>query len=79
MGANNYTNIGNLLVAVGGDLITAIDGKKVGSMDELNELMDGFKVGQVISLDFLRSGQARKIKVTLEEMPRVQNPLFPVP
>jgi putative serine protease PepD len=69
-GADSYTSLGNLLVAVGGDLITAMEGKPVKSMDDLNEHMEGFEVGQVISVKILRDNKPKTVKVTLEEMPR---------
>ncbi len=69
-GGTGYLRIGNLLVAIGGDLIIAAEGKRIESMDELNELMDGFSVGQVIELTILREGQKINLKVRLEEMPR---------
>ncbi len=70
LGASRYLRLGNLLVAVGGDLIVAVNGREIESMDELNELMEGYSVGQTIELTVLRKGRKMKVKVRLDEMPR---------
>lgn len=52
-----------------GDIITAIDGTKVNSMDELNDVKNRKKIGDEILLDVYRSGETKQIKIKLEEMP----------
>jgi len=49
-----------------GDVITAIDGKKVVSSNELFLLLEKFKVGDSINVSLLRDGKAVQVKVTLE-------------
>ncbi len=70
MGASRYLRIGNLLVAVGGDLIISFDNKKVESMDDLNEYISGHDVGDVVEVGVIRNGRETTLKVKLEEMPR---------
>ena len=52
-----------------GDIITAIDGNKVNSMDELNDIKNKKKIGDEIALDVYRSGETKQIKIKLAEMP----------
>jgi len=49
-----------------GDVITAIDGKKVESSNELFLSLEKFKVGDSINVTLLREGKAVQVKVTLE-------------
>jgi len=49
-----------------GDVITAIDGKKVESPNELFILLENYKVGDVVNLSLLRDGKNLITKVTLE-------------
>jgi len=49
-----------------GDVITAVDGKKVESANELFILLENYKVGDVVSISLLRDGKVIQTKVTLE-------------
>jgi S1-C subfamily serine protease len=49
-----------------GDVITAIDGKKVESSNELFLVMEKHKVGDTINVTLLRDGKTVQAKVTLE-------------
>ena len=49
-----------------GDVITAVDGKKVESPNELFILLENYKVGDVVNLSLLRDGKNLLTKVTLE-------------
>jgi len=69
-GADTNVRLGNVIVATGGDLIVSINGRGIATMDELNEMMDGFEPGQTVTLRVLRGGQELFTKVRLEEMPR---------
>lgn len=70
LGADSKIRVGNLILSVGGDLIISIDGKRVKSMDDLNDYMDGRSAGQTVTLKVLRDGKITAVKVNLEEMPR---------
>ena len=52
-----------------GDVITAIDGIKVNTMNELNDIKNNKKIGDEINLDVYRSGETKQIKIKLAEMP----------
>ncbi len=69
-GADANVRLGNVVVASGGDLIVSINGRSIATMDELNEVMDGFEPGQTVTLRVLRGARELMIKVRLEEMPR---------
>ncbi len=51
-----------------GDLITAIDGKKIASNDDLFKAMDRFKVGDTIQVTCTRGGKERKVEVKLQSI-----------
>lgn len=69
-GTTRNERFGNLVIAAGGDMITAINGREVRTMDEFNDMMDGFEAGTVITLKVIRDGKTRYIKARLDEMPR---------
>jgi S1-C subfamily serine protease len=56
-------------VRLGGDLITEVDGKKLKSMDELVEIIQGSKPGDQLELKILRDGQEKTADVTLGTQP----------
>jgi S1-C subfamily serine protease len=49
-----------------GDVIVAIDGKNVGSPNELYLALEKYKVGDVVTLSLLRDGKVVQAKVALE-------------
>lgn len=52
-----------------GDVIIEVDGKKVLTMDELNEIKNTHKVGDTITLKINRSGKEINVDVILGETP----------
>lgn len=49
-----------------GDQITAINGEKLRTYDDLTRLMETFKPGQSIQLDVIRGGQQTSVELKLE-------------
>jgi S1-C subfamily serine protease len=49
-------------------VITAIDGKKVESANELFLLLENYKVGDVVNVSLLREGKNVQTKVVLESI-----------
>jgi S1-C subfamily serine protease len=49
-----------------GDVVTAVDGKKVESPNELFILLENYRVGDVVNISLLRDGKNFQTKVTLE-------------
>jgi S1-C subfamily serine protease len=56
-------------VRLGGDIITAVDGEKLKSMDELVEIIQGHEPGDELQLTLLRDGQEKTADVTLGNQP----------
>src|SRR5690606_18285751 len=52
-----------------GDLIVAIDGQTVRELNDLYRELDKHSVGDVVTLDVVRAGEKRKVKVTLQALP----------
>ncbi len=69
-GSTKRTRVGNVLVSVGGDIIVAVDGHKVSSIDEMTAYLDGErKVGDEVKMDLLRDGLSLTLAVRLGELP----------
>ncbi len=69
-GAQRRVRVGNLSVAVGGDIILALDGQKISTVDDLTGFLDEQKkAGEDIRLDLLRDGKPVTVVVRLGELP----------
>jgi len=66
-GATQQVRVGNYLLQVGGDLITAVDGKKVEEENAITQAVARKHAGETLSLTVLRDGRPMDIKVTLSE------------
>lgn len=72
-GGQRRVQIGNTILRVGGDVIVAIDGQKVESLNGLIAyLEDNKRVGETIELGILRDGRQVKVRVELGELPQQQ-------
>jgi S1-C subfamily serine protease len=49
-----------------GDIITAVDGKKVATPNDLYLVLEKYKIGDIVTLSMLRDGKAVQAKVALE-------------
>jgi S1-C subfamily serine protease len=52
-----------------GDIITTIDGQKVGSVVDLTTYLNGKQPGDKVTLGIVRNGQAQTLEVTLQAWP----------
>ncbi len=69
-GGQRRVRVGNTILAVGGDILTAADGKPVESMDRLVAYLDDEKgVGQAVELTLRRGKETVRLSVTLGELP----------
>jgi serine protease Do len=69
-GSDRQTTIDGQNVQIGGDLIIAIDGTPVKTMDDLIAyLADHTNVGQKVTLTILRDGKEQSVDVTLQARP----------
>ena len=53
-----------------GDVISAIDGERVGNMRDLRAILDKHKPGDTVQLTIIRTGRQSAVGVTLAESPR---------
>lgn len=63
--------VGNYQLGVGGDLITAIDGKPVTADTDLTRAINRKRAGDTLSLTVYRNGSTRVVKVTLGTAPEI--------
>jgi serine protease Do len=66
-----HTNliVGNLILPVGGDVILAINDRKVSTMAELIHEVNRHQIGDSIQIKVLRNGQKANLEIVLEETP----------
>ena len=70
-GGTQIVRIGGYRVPVGGDIITAINGHPVPTLQELNVYLDAqTRVGETVEVTLFRGGQEMKVNVTLAERPQ---------
>ncbi len=65
--SRNEVRLGNISYPVGGDIITAVDGKEVTSSSALMKIVRRKKPGQVVTLSIFRGDRSKRIKVRLGE------------
>jgi 2-alkenal reductase len=69
-GGSRQGTLGGATVAIGGDVITAVDGQAVESFEaRVSYLYNETEVGQKVALTVLRSGQEQTLQVTLGARP----------
>ena len=77
-GGNIQATVAGGQIALGGDIIVAVDGQTIKSSDELGAAISTKKPGQQVTLTIVRSGKRQDAKVTLGNRPSsVQNPNTP--
>jgi S1-C subfamily serine protease len=64
-GATQQVRVGNYLVPAGGDLITAVDGKRIEEQDAITRAISRKHAGDSLSLTIWRDGRSMDVKVTL--------------
>jgi len=70
-GGSGNQQVRSRQVAVGGDIITAIDGQRVGRPEDFVAYLESNKrAGDTVTLTILRDGQQRDLQVTLGERPQ---------
>ncbi len=70
-GGQRQVQVGNSLLPVGGDIITALDGEPIASTQELTLFLDmRTQIGQTIQVTFIRDGQEMTLPAILTERPR---------
>jgi len=69
-GADNEVIIRRIRVPVGGDVILAIQGKEIDSVQQLQSEIDHYKPGDAIKITVLRNNKKMDLAVTLQEARR---------
>ena len=52
-----------------GDVIIEADGKKITTMDELNEIKNSHQIGDEMKVKVNRNGEEKELTITLGEQP----------
>jgi S1-C subfamily serine protease len=68
-GGNTEATIEGANVTLGGDIITALDGKKISGMEELVNVVNGKQPGDEIEVGLLRGGDEKTVTVKLGNRP----------
>ena len=68
-GGDAQANLDGSDIALGGDVIKKIDGRPVKSMDDVVAVIANKKPGDTVSLELLRDGRAKTVKVELAQRP----------
>ena len=69
-GADRAVQVGNMIVRVGGDIITEVDQAKVRTFEELSDFIDTKRPGDTVTLTFHRQGKLNIVEVRLRERPQ---------
>jgi S1-C subfamily serine protease len=69
-GATDIAILYNERILIGGDVITRLEGKPIGSMDDLRLALEGRKPGETIRLTIYRGKHQTELDVPLAEAPR---------
>jgi S1-C subfamily serine protease len=70
-GGQRRAQVGNYVVPVGGDIITAVDGTRVREVGDLFQYLETkTQVGQWVTLTVVRDGQEQTVRAELGEQPR---------
>jgi S1-C subfamily serine protease len=68
-GGNDEIEFQGATVKTGGDVIVAVDGKKLETESDLSRLVAEYQPGDEVTLTIIRDGQEQQVKVTLGERP----------
>jgi putative serine protease PepD len=66
---NSAVDMAGNRILLGGDVITSLDGKPVGSMEDLISIIANHKPGDTVQIGLLRGGQRRTVSATLVNRP----------
>jgi S1-C subfamily serine protease len=69
-GASGETVIGNQRIYTGGDILTAVDGQEVTTLDALNVMLETrHQVGDVVNVTVIQKGEEQTLPIELSEEP----------
>jgi S1-C subfamily serine protease len=73
-GGDISAQVGGTPVALGGDIITKVDGQDVKSADDLTAIVGRHKAGDRVKVEFVRDGKTKTVEVTLGKRPASAQP-----
>jgi S1-C subfamily serine protease len=68
-GGEAQTNLNGTGISLGGDVIQAIDGKSVKSMEDVVSTVSRHKPGDTVTVDIRREGQRKQLRIKLATRP----------
>jgi S1-C subfamily serine protease len=68
-GGDTQVSLGGADILLGGDVLVAIDGRKVNSMDDVIRVVNSKQPGDEVTLELRRGDQKRTVKVKLGTRP----------
>jgi S1-C subfamily serine protease len=68
-GGDITAQVGGTPVALGGDIITKVDGQAVKSADDLTAIVGRHRAGDKVKIEFLRDHKSRTVEISLAERP----------
>jgi S1-C subfamily serine protease len=68
-GGDITAQVGGTPVALGGDIITKVDGRTVKTADDLSAIVSRHKAGDTVSIEFVRDHKTRTVQVALAKRP----------
>ncbi len=68
-GKTENVRVGNSILGIGGDFITAIDGKQITETDAIIRALARKRPGEILDLTIYRNGKSMDMKVKLGEAP----------
>ena len=68
-GDDKITFQGQPEIVIGGDLIVAVDGKRLTRTHDLTDIVSTYGAGDTVTLTLLRDGERREVKVELGRRP----------
>ena len=69
-GGDRYVEIGNLILLIGGDIITGIQGQSTDTAEQVISILRERKPGDTVQMSVVRGRKRIAVPLTLEERPR---------
>ncbi len=65
-GGKKPVQVSRTIIYIGGDVITKVDGKDVGSMEEIRHILEGKKEGRIVKMKIFRENTYKTLKVRIK-------------
>ena len=66
-GGSERAYLGNIPIMIGGDLIVAVDGKRIDSQQDLAQVMNNHRAGDTVNVTIFRNKKKMDVSVVLGE------------